>query len=370
MKRSPMPPAPENRPTLLKVARAAGVSLTAASMALRNHPRIGVKTRRRIHAAAKRLGYKPDPHLSRLMWYLRTNKATKYEETIGFLSDNAHFDEWRAYSQADYYLGASDRAAELGYRIEIFHLRAPGLTPAHLSRVLRNRGIRGLLASAFREPNASLELDWPRFATVACGYSLARPAVDRTTTDYYRAMLMVTEKLAAEGRRRVGLCLSVSDDTKVLHLWQSAFLYFQHQLPARLRLTIHKVSPENAGIRAWLRTTRPDAIISAGCDFPQIYERTTGRVPPTEISYVNMNIHHADARSRGVDQDSYLVGRHACSHLIALLQRHELGLPEHAQITFTEFRWIEDWREWQRARERRIARLKSIAPGAGRSTAT
>lgn len=366
---STMPPQADDRPTLLKVARAAGVSLTAASMALRNHPRIGAATRRRVQATAKKLGYKPDPNLSRLMLYLRANKTVKYQETIGFLSDNARFDEWRAFSQADYYLGAADRAAELGYSIEVFHLRAPGVTAASLNRVLRSRGIRGLLASAFRDPNAALELDWPQFATVACGYSLARPVVDRTTTDYYRAMLMVTDKLTAEGCQRVGLCLNANDDAKVLHLWQSAFLYFQHRLPPGRKLPIREISEGETDLRGWLRTARPDAVISAGCDFPQLHDQTTGRVAPEGIRYVNMNIHHADARSRGVDQDSYLVGRHACTHLIATLQRNELGLPAHPQITFTEFHWVEDWREWQRAWQRRIARLKTLSPGAGKAPA-
>jgi DNA-binding LacI/PurR family transcriptional regulator len=234
-----------------------------------------------------------------------------------------------------------------------------------LNRVLRNRGIRGLLTSAFREPNASLDLDWKHFATVACGYSLSQPVIDRITTDYYRAMLMATDKLSAEGCRRIGLCLSASDDAKVLHLWQSAFLYFQHHLPPKLRLPICESAGGRAKIAAWLRNARPDAVISAGCDFPKIIEERTGKPAPSNVRYVNMNIHHADARSRGIDQDSYLVGRHACSHLIALLQRNELGLPEHQQITFTEFHWVDDWQEWQRAWQRRIARLKMGVTGAG-----
>lgn len=355
-----MPPNHASRPTMLQVARAAGVSLAAASMALRNHPRIGAATRRRVQATAKRLGYKPDPQLSRLMWYLRSTKAVSYQETIGFLSDNAQFDDWRAYSQSDYYLGAADRAAELGYRVEVFHLRAPGVTTASLNRILKNRGIRGLITSAFREANATLDLDWNNFATVACGYSLGKPNVDRTTTDYYRAMLRATEKLAAEGCRRIGLCLSVSDDAKVLHLWQSAFLLYQHRLPERFRLPIHEVAADRADTRAWLRRARPNAVISAGCDFPQLYAEETGRAPSADIRYVNMNIHHAEARSRGVDQDSYLVGRHACSHVVALLQRNELGLPERPQITFTEFRWVEDWNEWHREWLRRNARLRGV----------
>jgi len=355
-----MPSASEDRPTLLKVARAAGVSLTAASMALRNHPRIGADTRRRVQAVAKKLGYKPDPHLSRLMWYLRSTKSVKYQETLGFLSDNARLEEWREFSQADYYLGAADRAEELGYRIEIFHLRAPGQSPASLNRVLRNRGIRGLLTSAFREPDASLKLEWEHFATVACGYSLARPVIDRTTTDYYRAMLMATDRLTAEGCRRIGLCLNLRDDAKVLHLWQSAFLYFQHHLPPKFRLGIYEPTEGKTELRAWLRKGRPDAIISAGCDFPRVFEERTGQSAPDDIRYVNMNIHHADKRSRGIDQDSYLVGRQACSYLISLLQRHELGLPKHPQITFTEFQWVEDWNEWHRNWRRRIARLQTM----------
>ncbi|OAM88194.1 LacI family transcriptional regulator [Termitidicoccus mucosus] len=354
-----MPSAPDDRATLVKVAREAGVSLATASMGLRNHPRISLQTRKRVQVAAKKLGYKPDPQISRLMWHLRNSKTVKYQETLAFLSDNAQLAGWVSYSQADYYLGAADRAGELGYRMEVFHLRAPGLTQAGLGRTLRNCGIRGLITSAFRDPGATLSLDWQHFATVACGYSLANPEVDRVTTDYYRAMLEATETLARSGCKRIGLCLSVSDDTKVLHLWQSAFLYFQHRLPQKSRLPIYELSSGENNIRAWLRASRPDAVISAGCDFPREYEQATGLRAPQGVRYCNMNIHHADARSCGIDQASYLVGRHACSHLVALLTRNELGLPEHPQTTLTEFRWIDDWNGWHAGWLKRNTRLQS-----------
>ncbi|MDR0353036.1 MAG: LacI family transcriptional regulator [Opitutaceae bacterium] len=378
-----MPSDPDDRATLVKVAREAGVSLAAASMGLRNHPRISLQTRKRVQIAAKKLGYKPDPQISRLMWHLRNSKTVKYQETLAFLSDNAQLAGWVSYSQADYYLGAADRAGELGYRMEVFHLRAPGLTQTGLGRMLRNRGIRGLITSAFREPGATLSLDWQHFATVACGYSLANPEVDRVTTDYYRAMLKATEMLAQSGCKRIGLCLNTSDDTKVLHLWQSAFLFYQHHLPARRQLPIHELSAVTwelmtasspkakprlpvrgapAGkndLHAWFRATRPDAVISAGCDFPLEYAQTTGRPAPARVRYCNMNIHHADARSCGIDQASYLVGRHACSHLVALLTRNELGLPGHPQTTLTEFRWIDDWNEWHDGWLKRNTRLQS-----------
>ena len=46
-----------HQPTLADVATLAGVSTGAASMALRNHQRIGEGTRARVHAAADELGY-------------------------------------------------------------------------------------------------------------------------------------------------------------------------------------------------------------------------------------------------------------------------------------------------------------------------
>jgi hypothetical protein len=54
---------------------------------------------------------------------------------------------------------------------------------------------------------------------------------------------------------------------------------------------------------------------------------------------------------------------------VALLTRNELGLPEHPQITFTEFHWIENWNEWNAAWQKRNARLRAPAAPHGASIA-
>ena len=52
------------RITLKDIARRTGLSVMGVSMALRNHPRIGEETRKRVRAVADEMGYRRDPMLS------------------------------------------------------------------------------------------------------------------------------------------------------------------------------------------------------------------------------------------------------------------------------------------------------------------
>ncbi len=334
------------RPTLRAVAQAAGVSLAAASLALRNDPQLPAATRERIQAVARRLGYHPDPKLSALMSHLRTGGAREYRETLAYIGSHPYA-QWSRASQHDYYLGARERAGELGYKVELFDASDPDTPPRTLSRLLAARGIRGLFIGPFNETGARLELNWSRFAAVTFGYSLTGPNLHRVVTDYHRSMLAVLERLAGEGCRRIGLNLRVSDDVRSNNFWRSAYLFYESQQPRERRVPINASADGRAHLSRWLGACKPDAVISIGCDFPQAYEAVCGKPPPAGIRYVNMNIHHADARSRGVDQDSFTVGRVACEQLVAMLQRDELGVPARAQTTVVESLWVENYKAWR-----------------------
>lgn len=59
--------------TMQDVATAAGVDRTTVSLALRNHPRISLATRKRVQQVADELGYRTHPLVSALMTY-RANR--------------------------------------------------------------------------------------------------------------------------------------------------------------------------------------------------------------------------------------------------------------------------------------------------------
>src|SRR5690606_18100520 len=55
------------RVTLSDIAKQAEVHVTTVSLALRNHPRLPERTRKRIQKIAEELGYQPDPVLQALV---------------------------------------------------------------------------------------------------------------------------------------------------------------------------------------------------------------------------------------------------------------------------------------------------------------
>ena len=116
------------------------------SLALRNHPDISKTTAEKVRRVAESLGYRPDPEINRLMTYLRQSREARSDIVLAFL------DPWpRDPSIPDrYHLkllheGASQRAQELGFRIDTLWLKEKGMTQRRMSSILYTRGIRGLL---------------------------------------------------------------------------------------------------------------------------------------------------------------------------------------------------------------------------------
>lgn len=71
--------------TLKDVAERAQVSLATVSYALRQHPKIPVGTREAVVAAARELGYRPNPRVASLMAHIRRAQAPPYQERLAFV---------------------------------------------------------------------------------------------------------------------------------------------------------------------------------------------------------------------------------------------------------------------------------------------
>src|SRR5690554_1647561 len=107
----------ERRITIRDVAKAAGYSKSAVSLALRNHPSLPDATKNRIREAAERLGYRPDPTLRALAHYRYGNTATG-APVIAWLSNWPSRDQWKQGLWGEHFAGAVHQAEQLGYRIE------------------------------------------------------------------------------------------------------------------------------------------------------------------------------------------------------------------------------------------------------------
>src|ERR1700677_1612449 len=131
-------------PHMEDVARAAGVSRSTVSRALRNDLRLKPETCERVRKVAAELGYRPNPFVATLMADLQRKRQPSASSTFAFVTAHPSRDGWRRQNPSfvDYFEGAQERAATHGYALEAFCLREPGMTAERFTRMLYTRNIR------------------------------------------------------------------------------------------------------------------------------------------------------------------------------------------------------------------------------------
>ncbi len=132
------------RCTIKDIAEAAGISHTAVSLALRNHPKVSAETREKVRKLAEQMGYRPDPLLGALVAYRQGLRPAGFRETIAWVTNYSTQDGWRINAYNKYFEGATERAQQLGYSIDEVWLREPGVSARQVSRVFRARGFVAL----------------------------------------------------------------------------------------------------------------------------------------------------------------------------------------------------------------------------------
>lgn len=218
------------------VAAAAGVSVMTVSLALRRDPSIPAATRRRVTDAAERIGYRPNPLVSALMAGLRgRHPRGRGAHLIAYVdSFGTRANAQQRASLQRYRRGAAEAAERHGYRLQDFALGPDGLPPSRLERVLRARGIRGIVLAPFPVTGSALTLDWSHFAAAAIGFSLARPGLHRAVNHQAQTAREAIQRLRQLGYRRIGLALSRHENDRAQKNWLSAALLarFEHESAA------------------------------------------------------------------------------------------------------------------------------------------
>lgn len=332
-----------NRPrvTLAQIAAKAGVHVTTVSLALRNSPRLPEATRERIRALADELGYVPDPMLQALVAYRGNSVARRSPPTIAYVTNwNTRFG-WRdVTAHPNFHAGAQARAKELGYNLEHFWMREPGLTHGRLSRILDTRGINGvIIASHVREIDEALEFDWARFSAVKIDYFPHEPQLPVVTNDQLQIIRLAMQKAIAAGYRRIGFVMDEGWDITVDHLYQAGFLWEQQTLDPADRIPPYLI-PNKEPLADWIRRHQPDAIIGK-TDFVAEPLKEMGLRVPRDIAFVDIFLEDTSGKTAGVVQNHDEVGRLAVELLAGQLQQNKYGIPNIPTTTYVEGTWCE-----------------------------
>ena len=107
------------RVTQSDVAKKCGVNRATVSLALKEHPSIPPITRDRVCAAARQLGYEPDPMLSALAAYRGRLRPSSFHGTLAWITRADRDFDWRAYRHfVDYFEGAKAGSKRHGFTPE------------------------------------------------------------------------------------------------------------------------------------------------------------------------------------------------------------------------------------------------------------
>jgi LacI family transcriptional regulator len=330
-----------HRPSLRDIAHAAGVGRTTVSLALRNDPRLPAVTCQRIQAIAERLGYVANPLVSTIMATHRLAAGGAELGTLGFLTAHPTRQGWRNWTAQRHFDGALARAQQLGYRLEVFWLKEPGMTSRRMTGILQTRGIEGIIIAPLPRALGHLSLDWTRFSAAALGYTMRRPEIHRAAHHHFDGMTTALRRLKRLGHRRIGLVLAAHFDERVHHLWRAAFLIYQSQLRAADRLPVLLMRrPNRADFTRWWERYRPTVILGAEAAVVE-WLRELGVRVPGEVGFAHLDWTKHLHGMTGIDQSSEAVGAAVVDLVIGQLHRGERGLPATPLVQMVAGRWVE-----------------------------
>jgi len=324
--------------TIRELAVLAGCSHVTVSLALRSHPRIPKATREKICNLAHKHGYVRDPLVSSLMNKLRTSRRKRSTEKIAYLSWGEKPDASLP-QPASTWLGARERAAELGYEMEEFWAAGPDFKAKHLSRILHTRGIRGVLLAALSRPVGHVSLNWSQFAAVALGYTVVKPDLHRVIHSHFQGMTLAFRNLRHSGYRRIGFVGLQEQLQGSNQGWLAAYLLGSYKLPENDRLPPLFFSQWNRlELKRWIHQYRPDAVIS-NADTVLDLMREAGYLVPRKIGFASLDRMKAASPYAGVDQMRRQMGSAGADLLVSLLESHQYGLPKYPKILHFDGVW-------------------------------
>lgn len=336
------------RVTMSSIAAKAGVSKNTVSLALRADPQIPEKTRRRIERIAKQLGYAKNPVVAQLMAELRKAGPGGYRRTFALLNANQDAKAFTRHPTIPAYVaGCRRRAQAHGCTLDEFWLHDPELHGERLNRVLKARGIRGVIVVGMMKENRlppRFAATWAQHAAVVTGVRTHGPTLSFACVDHHGLVLEAMEQARRLGYRRPALVLEGGIDRLVDGRFGAGFLTGQRAWDEADRLPgfcdVDAARAEPGRFHAWYRAWRPDAIFTLHTVVRE-WLSNIGVVAPRDIGLIQLERRRGCADWAGMEQHNDLTGEAAVDMLVGMLNNNEAGAPEFPRATLIGGTWAD-----------------------------
>jgi DNA-binding LacI/PurR family transcriptional regulator len=299
-------------------------------MALRNHPDLPETTKSRLRSIAEEMGYRPDPLLSALNAYRIENRRRSFQGVIAWVDPvPMRYAPRRLSGFAGYWSAISARCEALGFVLEEFRLRESGMNGSKLSRILRDRGINGIVVAPLHAARGHVSLHWDWFSAISLSYSLAAPDLHTFVPAQYSGVAEIMRRLRRLGYRRPGIVIGRNEHERTdrlrLAAYHAGLMDFSVDRPI---LPFLHEEGDSTGFPQWIALEKPDVVIGQhGGAYEWLLEM--GVKVPEQIGFVGVAVPHAGIWS-GQVEDLELLGTSAVNWLDGMIRRGELGVPAKA----------------------------------------
>ena len=335
---APDRPASPTAVSMRDVAAAANASRMAVSRAFRAGSSLRPELRARILAAAERLGYRPDPLVTKLMTSFAQRRAVHYRETLAALWWP---DRWKQTKtpgsfSANLLSGMEASAQRHGCRID--HLILGKSSASALDRTLATRHIRGVILTPPTTPGSvAPALDWDKLSVMVIGSSLQEPGFNRIHQHHYAAMVNTLHHLRTRGFKRPVLVVRTELNERMQRAYTAAFSAHDAGPPENI---LSLPSFDAGDLAARLKPLHPDVVIVDTDAWLPLVKRALGR-RAARCGLVSLDVEHADGPVSGVFQNAGRMGGCAIDFLVQARLQNETGLAPEPMTILTPGLWVE-----------------------------
>lgn len=333
---------PNPKVTLSSLAKLCGVSTATISRALSGHPNVKPEVRTHILEVARQHGYARNQLVSSLMAHVRKDRAQGFHGNLAFVHIPSAQQPDILPMQRRIIVGAKERAAELGFNLDVFKLGAPETAgPKSLGRILRARGILGVVFLHPTSNEATEGFPWEHFASLHIDFHAPELKHHTVSLDHHFTLTTALRRLKALGYRRAGLFIARHKDERLIHKWTAAFRSFQENQGGIGTVPIlmnESISREK--LLAWYHEHKPDLIIGHVDQATGWFSEAGIKIPDT-LSYFNLNWNERTLPCAGLDLRPELHGIVAVETLAAQIHRNEHGLPADPRTVMISGKWVD-----------------------------
>lgn len=183
-----------------------------------------------------------------------------------------------------------------------------------------------------------MDLDWEHYASVAIGYTLKAPKLDRISNDHFETMSDLLEIIRRRGYQRVGCYLWEVDNERMARRARSAFLSVSQG--AGVEVVTYRDFEPDPFVR-WIRRGKFDAVVFQGRAQFEALKRA-GVAVPDDLGAVGYALERSEQEIAGMYHNNRRIGASAEDWVSGKFQRGQFGFGPSVHRILVASDWLEN----------------------------